>query len=222
MNIDAATIARVREALLSPDLTIGFGVGSGDTPGQGTACTIAEIKLVLTGVLDDDPHPCISEVIRRWVVRVQDAMPFSTRNSLTWREAAVGIAGSATGVDIEIKRRDLVVDWMWERLADVAVVSLIAAKERPAWDRMLTERTYDAATKATPTASGNGVCSTAVYAASVAWDRTDSYTIADAAQDAQDAAAASVTVISGNTDTNTYWKRADPAGLLVRLINLSR
>ena len=73
--------------------TIPRGVGS-----ENSACTIAAINLQLTGKLSDELHPCMSPVIRRWVIRVQDSMPSAIRNSEQWKAAAVGIAGSASAV----------------------------------------------------------------------------------------------------------------------------
>lgn len=156
----------VRAALLSPGLDICSGLGSARTPGLGSACTIAEINLVLTGRLSDGPHPCISEVIRHWVPRIQDAMPAEMRNSVAWREAATGIAGSAGDAEAEAVRRDLILGWMWEALSDEVVLSAIPVQVRLAWGRMLTERTYAAADAAYAAAAA--AADAAVYAADAA------------------------------------------------------
>jgi hypothetical protein len=145
MIIDAETRDRLREALLSPDLNLVTGAGSATNPGSGEACTISEIVLTLTGKLSDRPHPCMSEVIRRWVIRVQDAMPDQVRNSREWRQAAVGIAGTASAPEHESQRRDLILGWMWDRLSDEDVLASVPGSVRPAWDKMLKLRTADAA-----------------------------------------------------------------------------
>lgn len=119
----------LRAALTSPDLILVTGKGNASVPGQGRACTISEIVLTLTGELDDGPHPCISEVIRRWVIPIQDVMPDNIRNSNQWREAAIGIAGSASTEAVENRRHDFLLAWVWDALGDEAVLASIDARE---------------------------------------------------------------------------------------------
>lgn len=188
----------IRAALLSPDLRIGTGMGTATIPGKGTACTIAEINLVLTGRLTDEPHPCISDVIRRWVIRIQDAMPAEMRNAAPWREAAAGIAGSASTPEVEEARRDMLVRWMWDALADEAVIASLPESVEPAWNVMLREKTPAAAAAAVAAAAAaNANADAAAYAAAA---------YANACSDA---------------DAAAYWTRRDPAALLARLIEVT-
>jgi hypothetical protein len=199
--LDDATLARIREAFASPDLTIGRGPGNATGgPGAGVRCTIAEINLILTGELTDGPHPCVSEVIRQWVIRVQDAMPAELRNAPEWRAAAAGIAGSAGTPADEWARRAVVLDWMWDALGDEAVLSAVPASARPAWDAMLRERSAEAAYAAYAGVGG------AAYAAYAACATDAAYAAAAAAYAAAHAAA------------YAYWRRRNPAALLARLI----
>ncbi len=165
--------AAIRAALTSPDLLLITGCGTAKTPGTGQACTISEIVLTLTGKLDDGPHPFICDVIRRWVIRIQDAMPADIRNSVAWREAAIGIAGSAASPAVQRKRRDFLLNWMWDALGDGAVLAGIPEAARPAWDLMLSERTADAAyaADAAAYAAYAAYAANAAYAAYAYWGR---------------------------------------------------
>jgi len=214
--------AALAAALNSPDLTLVSGLGNADGgPASGERCTIAEINLVLTGKLSDDPHPCISEVIRQWVIRVQDRMPDSIRNSSAWRGASVGIAGSASTPGVEQARRQMVMDWMWERLADEAVLEAVPAGCRVAWDRMLSERTYKASSEARrQLRAADAAYAAAAYAAADAAYADAAYAAADAAYAAAYAAAASAAAAAAAAAdaAQAFWERSDPAALLTRLI----
>jgi hypothetical protein len=223
--------AALAAALNSPDLTLISGLGNADGgPASGERCTIAEINLVLTGKLSDDPHPCISEVIRQWVIRVQDRMPDSIRNSSAWRGASVGIAGSASTPGVEQARRQMVMDWMWERLGDEAVLEAIPAGCRAAWDRMLSERTCEASSEARrqlrAAAASAAAADDAAYVAAAAYSASAaSSAAASAAAAAYVAASAAAYSASAAADDaasaaarQAFWERSDPAALLTRLI----
>lgn len=213
MIIDQATRDRIAAAFDDATLTLVSG---------GGRCTIEEINFVLTGKLTDGPHPCISEVIRRWVIRTQDAMPHDMRNSHAWRDAAKGIAGSAATPAVEKRRRDLITDWMWSALADEAVVSALPAKVKPSWQAMLRQRTAAAAHITADTAYA--AYADAAYAAASAAAHTDTVYIAhyfDAAASAAASAAAYVAHAAAADTDAAYWRRRDPAALLVRLIEVA-
>jgi hypothetical protein len=198
--------AQLAEAFASPTLRIGEGLGTTGPVDSGERCTIAEINLVLTGTLSAESHPCISEVIRRWVIAIQDAMGDELRNSPAWRAAAPLIAGTGTEDErVESGRRDMIIAWMWDRLADDVVLAVLPNAMRPAWDRMLIERTSDAADAVdSPAAAAADAAATAARAARAARYAADEIAYAaDAARDQQ-----------------SYWRRADPAALLARLVAL--
>jgi hypothetical protein len=230
-TITDAQRAQLAEAFASPTLRIGEGLGTTGPVDSGERCTIAEIALVLTGTLSDGPHPCISEVIRRWVIPIQDAMPDELRNSPAWRAAAPLIAGTATDDErIESERRDMIIAWMWDRLADEAVLAVLPNEVRPAWGRMLAERTSAAADGADADAAARAVdgdqviyaaCSARSAAAAV--DAAAAAAATDAADDAARAAravahAAQAAAHVAGAGGQAYWRRADPAGLLARLV----
>ena len=167
MDLTDTQLAAVREAFVDENTRLVHGVGES----AEARCTIAAINIALTGKLTDKAHPCVSEVIRQWVIRVQDAMPVEMLNEPQWRQAAIGIAGSAAPPEVEQRRVELTVEWMWDRLADPAVLAAIPVSARGMWDRMLAERTADAAL-------------TAAYTFQLRYDRaayTAAYTTARAA-----------------------------------------
>ena len=114
--------------------------------GLGTeeeACSIASINLALTGKLTDKIPDCMSEVIGRWIIRIQDAMPDEMRNSDKWRSLLPLAAG--TGRDLEQERLAIIMDWLW-----VTVLPQLQplADERgfgEAWRTMTEQRTPAAA-----------------------------------------------------------------------------
>ena len=165
------------------------GVGNEDE-----MCTIAAVSMALTGIVSDDPHPCVSPVIRGWVMTIQDAMGGAIRDSDEWRESIPLIAGSAASEEIEQSRVDRIMAWMWDALGDEAVLAAVFEDARPAWDRMLVERTADAAR-----AAANAVAYAGTYAA------------VDAAY------AVRAGAVAARAD---YWFRRDPAGLLAELVAL--
>lgn len=220
-EVTEETRARLRAALLDETFRLGMGVGTL----TGERCTMAAINLILTGKLNDAPHPCVSEVIRRWVMRVQDVIPGRIRNSLAWRTAAVDIAGSATTRAAELARAQMLVAWMWDRLADPGVLASVPADVRPAWDVMLCERTAAAATAvdADDRAAGwAGPLLTLVIESVSATtttdvDDVDAGLMAINACDAVILATEYAAAADGATD-EPYWERADVPGMLARLV----
>jgi hypothetical protein len=83
------------------------GLGS-----QEAACSIAAINLALTGELTDRIPDCMSKVIGEWIIRVQDSMPSTMRNSDEWKRLLPLAAG--TGREHESERLKLILAWMWE------------------------------------------------------------------------------------------------------------
>jgi hypothetical protein len=74
-------------------------------------CSIAAINLSLSGRLTDEVPMCMSDVIGRWIIVVQDSMPFEMRNSDEWKRLLPFAAG--TGRDKENERLKLILNWMW-------------------------------------------------------------------------------------------------------------
>src|SRR6476661_3832939 len=90
---DAA--ARLTHYLATHHLPTGIGT-------KEEACSIAAINLALTGKLTDRIPECMSPVIGKWIIRIQDAMPDEMRNSAAWKALLPAAAG--TGRDREADR----------------------------------------------------------------------------------------------------------------------
>jgi hypothetical protein len=212
----------IEDVFLRSDRQLSAGLGSVN----GERCTIAEINLILTGRLTDSEHKCMSNVIRHWVIDIQDLMPADVRNSDAWRKAAVGIAGSAASAEVEEKRNAMILDWMWDALADETVRARVPLSLRPAWEHMIATRTpataYDVVNTATRVARGFTAPRAVTYAA-------------DAANEAAYVAGGqlssrfSIVVVIANAwrlssyaNSNVspvFWQNIDPAGMLQRLID---
>ena len=73
----------IRETLATmPTLAVGVGTAE-------QACSIAAINLAMTGTLTDYVPACMSVVVGRWIITVQDRMPATIRDSAAWRELLV-------------------------------------------------------------------------------------------------------------------------------------
>ena len=97
---------RLKQYLSRPGYIIPIGLGDKEAAGS-----VAAINLAISGTLTDDIPECMSQVIGKWVINVQDRMPEELRNSERWKTALVYAAG--TGRDYEDERFDMLVRWMW-------------------------------------------------------------------------------------------------------------
>lgn len=207
--------------LVAP-MTLPVGIGS-----RESACSIAAINLALTGELTDEIPECMSLVIGKWIIRVQDAMPAEIRNSPEWKALLPLAAG--TGREHEAGRRDAIMGWMWGALEGVQ-----PAANRGgfgvAWAAMTREKTADAAAVARDAAYARAAYAAAGRvggAAAYAADAADAaYDAADAAQERAAAAAAGAARAAADVAWDAhaawgaFWRRLDPAGLLKRLIEI--
>jgi hypothetical protein len=163
---------------------------------EESACSIAAINLALTGRLTDDIPDCMSKVIGRWIISVQDAMPADMRNSGRWKSLLPAAAG--TGRDKEQERLAIILDWMW---GTVLPTLQPLADERGfgrEWQAMTTERTGAAAHAAR------------AAALAVVWAAAREAALADTAYAAEWAARAAAAARA--------WQAFDPCGLLEKLI----
>jgi hypothetical protein len=194
------------------NMTLPSGLGN-----QEAACSIAAINLALSGKLTDEIPPCMSKVIGKWIIGVQDSMPADMRNSERWKSLLPLAAG--TGRDKEQKRLAIILDWMW---GTVLPTLQPLADERGfgrEWQAMTTDRTPEAANAAAARAAvyaawaARAAARAAVYAAwaarAAAWAVYAAWAAAAwaaaAANEAADAAA---------------WETFDPPALLEKLINV--
>ncbi len=183
-------------------MTLPSGLGD-----EESACSIAAINLALTGKLTDDIPPCMSEVIGKWIIQIQDSMPDDMRNSERWKQLLPRAAG--TGRAKEKERLDVILDWMWGTV--LPTLQPLAEKHGfgREWQTMTTERTKVAAWAAKAAAAEAGVRAGAGAAAAEAAAEA-ARAAAWAAAEAAEAAYAASAVAA--------WQTFDPCGLLERLI----
>ncbi|MDN7988952.1 hypothetical protein QZM97_02565, partial [Burkholderia orbicola] len=133
------------------------GIGS-----EEAACSIASINLALTGELTDRIPDCMSPVIGRWIIRVQDAMPADMRNGAEWKHLLPLAAG--TGRQHEAERRQIVMDWIW--LTVLPYLQTLADKRGfgDKWRAMCQQKTRASAKEAKDAAAA-----AAAYAADAAY-----------------------------------------------------
>ena len=172
------------EAMLArmPDLPSGIG-------SKENACSIAAINLALTGKLTDVIPGCMSIVIAKWIIKVQDSAPAELRNSERWRRLLPLAAG--TGRDKESGRASVAMDWMWS----VVLPQLQPLADRhgfgESWRKMCDLRTANAADAAYADANAyananaaDAAADAAANAYAYAYAAADAATYADAAADA--------------------------------------
>jgi hypothetical protein len=192
-------------------MTLPSGLGD-----ERNACSIAAINLALTGRLTDEVPACMSEVVGKWIMRVQDGMPDEMRNSAAWKGLLPLAAG--TGRDYEREREAIIMDWMWTVALPYIQPMADAGGYGEQWRDMYQKRTREAAREAARAARG--------AARSAAWAATwaagaaagAAYWMADA-DNALDAAYWAA-LASGNPEK--AWAHFDPCGLLQKLVEVGK
>ena len=194
--------AKLRDYLATHELPNGLG-------SEESACSIAAINLALTGTLTDTIPSCMSLVIGRATIILQDAMPAEMRNSARYKAWLTTAAG--TGRDNESERLAVMIEWMWStvlpELQDVADTQGFGVE----WREMCEKRTPDAAYAARAAAYAARAAAEAAYAA---------YAAADAAARAAARAAHAAARAAHAADAAAYadfWDRVDPIGVLERM-----
>ena len=217
------------------------GVGTAES-----ACAVAAVNIVLgKGVTDDRPD-CMSAVLHSWVTNMQDAIPDAMRNSPRFKALIPLLAGS--GNDHEAKRWAMIKDHMWSVVFPLLQPQADAGGYGAAWASMCREKTQAAAGVAARAASkavgaawagsaamaatdGVGRMADAMAMSARAARVTDSSaTAADAAGATSRsawarAAGAAMEWASGVVGVEKeagadFWAKADPVGLLDRLLRV--
>ena len=182
-----ATVA----ATLAAMPNIPAGVGS-----RENACSIAAINLALTGKLTDEIPKCMSLVIGKWIIKIQDSAPAELRNSKYWRHLLPLAAG--TGRDRDAERSSVVMDWMW---------SVVLPQLQPLADKHgfgeLWRKMCDLRTRAAANAAANAANANADAAANAAANLTAAYA-ANAAANAANAANANANADAAANLTAAY------------------
>lgn len=188
--------------------------------GMGTkesACSITAINLALTGKLTDNIPACMSAVIGRWIIGVQDAMPSEMRNSAEWKRLLPLAAG--TGRKHEKERMDIVVDWMWSAVLPTLQPVADCHGFGNEWRAMLCEKTSAAACAALSTANAAYVAADAAYAVAQAANAAYAAVTAAAIAAYATAADAAAEAVADATSPEA-WQQFNPCGLLERLVEL--
>jgi hypothetical protein len=204
--------------------------GLGDTE---SACTLAAINLAMSGDLTDDIPDCMSEVLGRAAIGLQDAMPDEMRNGQRYKRLIPDMPG--TGRAQEQERLAIMLDWVWT--AVLPHLQPIADKDGfgEQWRLMCKERTPDAAAAASDAAAR--AAAAAANAARAADAAANDARAADAAAAASDAAAAAANddayaatyaanaaayaAAAPSVAAADFWATVDPIGVLERMTYLT-
>ena len=197
-------------------MTLPSGLGTVEA-----ACSIAAINLALTGKLTDDIPPCMSDVIGKWIIKVQDSMPEEMRNSARWKSLLPLAAG--TGRVKEKERLDIILEWMWGTV--LPSIQPIADTQGfgTEWKRMTTECTKAAAQAAAARASEQAwAAETAAEAARAASRAAEAAAVLARAANAAARAGerAAVAAVVARAANAAAWQTFDPCGLLDKLIDV--
>ena len=204
-----------------------------------SACTIAAINLAMTGELTDNIPACMSLVLGKAAIGLQDAMPAEMRNSARYKALIPNMPG--TGRVHEAERLAILMDWMWTVV--LPQVQPIADKKGfgEQWRKMCKEKT-PAAARAAARAARYAAAARAADAAAAA--RAAAAAADDAARAAANAAANAAARAATNVAYaaryaaraaryaaradaayavdayNDFWTAVDPIGVLERMTYL--
>jgi hypothetical protein len=192
--------------------------------GVGTAeehCSIAAINLALSGRLTDEIPPCMSEVIGRAIIVIQDGVPHKMRNSPRWKAMLVSAAG--TGRKMERERLAVLLGWMWFTVLPRLQTMADSGGYGEEWRAMCEQKTAASAETAVRAAA---VRAAAVRAAAV---RAAADPAADAAAWAADAVhadawaadAVHAAAEAACAAAAEFWSDVDPCGVLERMIDVT-
>lgn len=164
-TIAAEDQKKISDYLDTHVLPVGLGT-------EESACSIAAINLVLSGKLTDQVPDCMSYVIGRWIIRVQDAMPDEMRNSAKWKSLLPLAAGTGRNSDDEKRRMNLILGWMWDTV--LPYLSPIAEKRGygKEWEDMCEKKDREHALIASKSAAAYAAAAAAA-AKNAAWEHFD-------------------------------------------------
>ena len=134
---DADTRA-LTEYLASHDLVTGKGTTEG-------TCSLGAINLAQTNTLTDMVPECMSAVIGRWIIRVQDRMPDQIRNSAEWKALLPSAAATGRDMSDEGRRINLLIDWVWAEPMTRVLPSVAGLGFEEEWKTMIRIRNIDRA-----------------------------------------------------------------------------
>jgi hypothetical protein len=212
LTIDKRQFSKIRKFV--SDHYIPTGIGTTDS-----ACSIASINLALEGRLTDDIPACMSPIIGEWIIRVQDEMPDDLRNDKSWKNLLPYAAGTGRKAADEKKRQALIFAW-FQKLAKPLLLER-AKKDTPATFKYI-ENLIRVGKPVRPSA----ICDALSEVSSVysTWEIEDfasdlaRYLDPELANlDLED----TIMTLTGNIASGSFdefWKKANPAALLRKLI----
>ena len=199
--------ARLRRYLSRPGYEIPSGLGTEDA-----ACSMAAINLALNGKLTDGIPDCMSMVIGRWVIVVQDEMPDYIRNGSEWKRLLP--LAAATGHAREHRRLDIVLSWLLDHVLPLAHPYALSIGAGDRWLAMLQARTSASCDAAALALSHDyGPLSSAAHHAGLALSSSRTGRFGDAATRA---AGSAIRVLCWTGK----WDKLNPAETLHTLIHM--
>jgi len=195
--------ANLKQYLESHTLPRGLGT-------KESACSIAAINLAIDGRLTDNTPDCMSEVLGKAIINLQDQMPDDMRNSDRYR--AMLMTAPGTGREKEEKRLAVLMDWMWGTVLPQLQTDADKKGFGDEWRIMCEQRTYESASDASFAARCYGASLAAAAARAASFAARADYDTACAAYDAAYAA-----VCAAHRD---FWQKVDPIGVLERMIEV--
>jgi len=204
---------------------------------EESACTIAAINLAMDGEVTDDIRPCMSLVLGKAAIGLQDAMPDEMRNSARYKALIPNMPGS--GRAHEAERLAVLMNWMWTVVLPQVQPDADKNGFGAEWSKMCKEKTPAAARAAARAAAARAAADddAADVAARAAVDAADAadaratadddaadvaYADDDAADAAARAAAAAADAAARAADVahTDFWTAVDPIGVLERMTYL--
>jgi hypothetical protein len=122
-----------------------------------STCSLGAINLALSDTLTDKIPDCMSDVIGRWIIGVQDEISSEMRNSEQWKNLLPLAAGTGRDEAKEEKRSKIVIDFVWELLKQLQPI----AEEKgfgDDWLSLTTDRQNDLSLKLYHSVEKHSVC----------------------------------------------------------------
>lgn len=116
--------------------TLVSGLGNSVMP-----CSMAAINLALKNRLADSIPSCMSRVIGPWIIRAQDDMPSSLRNSKEWKDLLPLAAATGQELSAERRRLNFLTSLMWNHLLPLMSEQATKGGYGEEWEKMLSNRT---------------------------------------------------------------------------------
>ena len=104
LTITDEQMAQIAATIAPMKLPAGLGT-------EENACVMAAINIALGNGLVDDVPDCMSLVLGKWLIAIQDRMPAAMRNSAAFKALAPSAAG--TGRAHEAERMAIIREHMW-------------------------------------------------------------------------------------------------------------